>query len=239
MKGGGEGARGDARERTCARGVAVETPHISWCAGCCWRWDANRLQNCRRSLRAWANTRSAPSSLRLPPRHLNPKPPRPCSFAAPRTAAKPRSWGGQVCVGSCGRCGRRARSGAGGRVSCHMVCATRRRHSCARRAYGSQGGLCARRVRRSARNFAGGRRGPQRRVDSVTSRSAAVAMGRACNQDIREMYSNLQSTHAASERQIRLMTNSHKWQSEKLAAGGGRETAAKKPYNNEVPGPHH
>ena len=53
------------------------------------------------------------------------------------------------------------------------------------------------------------------------------------------MYSNLQSTHAASERQIRLMTNSHKWQSEKLAAGGGRETAAKKPYNNEVPGPHH
>ena len=35
-------------------------------------------------------------------------------------------------------------------------------------------------------------------------------------------------------RQIRLMTNSHKSQSEKLAAGGGRETAAKKPYNNEI-----
>ena len=34
------------------------------------------------------------------------------------------------------------------------------------------------------------------------------------------------------------MTNSHKSQSEKLAAGGGRETTAKKPYNNEVPGPH-
>jgi len=114
-------------------------------------------------------------------------PPRPCSFAAPRTAAKPRSWGGQVCVGSCGRCGRRrcgrgrcgrrARSGAGGRVSCHMVCATRRRHGCARRAYGSQGGVCARRVRRSARYFAWGRRGPRRRVDSVNSMSAAVAMG--------------------------------------------------------------
>jgi hypothetical protein len=35
------------------------------------------------------------------------------------------------------------------------------------------------------------------------------------------------------------MTNSHKSQSEKLAAGGGRETAAKKPHNNKVPGPHH
>jgi hypothetical protein len=41
------------------------------------------------------------------------------------------------------------------------------------------------------------------------------------------------------ERQIRLMTNSHKSQSEKLATGGGRETTAEKPYNNEVPGPHH
>jgi hypothetical protein len=41
------------------------------------------------------------------------------------------------------------------------------------------------------------------------------------------------------ERQIRLMTNSHKSQSEKLAAGGGRETAAKKPHNKKVPGPHH
>jgi hypothetical protein len=33
------------------------------------------------------------------------------------------------------------------------------------------------------------------------------------------------------ERKIRLMRNSHKSQSEKLAAGGGRETAAKKPHN--------
>ena len=39
--------------------------------------------------------------------------------------------------------------------------------------------------------------------------------------------------------QIRLMTNSHKSQSEKPATGGGRETTAVKPYNNEVPGPHH
>jgi hypothetical protein len=31
------------------------------------------------------------------------------------------------------------------------------------------------------------------------------------------------------------MTNSHKSQSEKLAAGGGREAAAKKPHNNEIP----
>ena len=34
------------------------------------------------------------------------------------------------------------------------------------------------------------------------------------------------------ERQIRLMTNSHKSQSEKLATGGGRETTAEKPDNN-------
>jgi Tfp pilus assembly major pilin PilA len=47
------------------------------------------------------------------------------------------------------------------------------------------------------------------------------------------------AANATGERQIRLMTNSHKSQSEKLVAGGGRETAAKKPYNNEVPGPHH
>jgi hypothetical protein len=40
----------------------------------------------------------------------------------------------------------------------------------------------------------------------------------------------------STERQIRLMTNSHKSQSEKLATGGGRETTAEKPY--EVPGPH-
>jgi len=39
--------------------------------------------------------------------------------------------------------------------------------------------------------------------------------------------------------QIRLMTNSNKSQSEKPATGGGRETTAVKPYNNEVPGPHH
>jgi len=39
--------------------------------------------------------------------------------------------------------------------------------------------------------------------------------------------------------QIRLMTNSHKSQSEKPTTGGGRETTAVKPYNNEVPGPHH
>ena len=32
------------------------------------------------------------------------------------------------------------------------------------------------------------------------------------------------------------MTNSHKSQSGKLAAGGGRETAAKKPHDNKVPG---
>jgi len=37
-------------------------------------------------------------------------------------------------------------------------------------------------------------------------------------------------------RQMRLMTNSHKAQSEELAAGGGRETAAKKPHNDKVPG---
>jgi len=49
----------------------------------------------------------------------------------------------------------------------------------------------------------------------------------------------IQVRSATTERQIRLMTNSHKSQSEKLAAGGGRETAAKKPYNNEDPGPHH
>ena len=34
------------------------------------------------------------------------------------------------------------------------------------------------------------------------------------------------------EGQIRLMTNSHKSQSEKLATGGGRETTAEKPDNN-------
>ena len=39
--------------------------------------------------------------------------------------------------------------------------------------------------------------------------------------------------------QIRLMTNSHKSQSEKPATGRGRETTAEKSYNNEVPGPHH
>jgi hypothetical protein len=50
-----------------------------------------------------------------------------------------------------------------------------------------------------------------------------------------------ESSNAAksNERQIRLMTNSHKSQSEKLATGGGRENTAEKPYNNEVPGPHH
>ena len=44
------------------------------------------------------------------------------------------------------------------------------------------------------------------------------------------------SAGSDSERQIRLMTNSHKSQSEKLAAGGGRETAAKKPQSNKVVG---
>jgi hypothetical protein len=35
------------------------------------------------------------------------------------------------------------------------------------------------------------------------------------------------------------MTNSNKSLSEKLAAGRGRETAAKKPHNKKAPGPHH
>ena len=39
--------------------------------------------------------------------------------------------------------------------------------------------------------------------------------------------------------QIRLITNSHKSQSEKLATGRGRESTVEKPDNNEVPGPHH
>ena len=39
--------------------------------------------------------------------------------------------------------------------------------------------------------------------------------------------------------QIRAMTNSRGSQSEKLATGGGRETAARKPHNKKFPGPHH
>jgi hypothetical protein len=35
------------------------------------------------------------------------------------------------------------------------------------------------------------------------------------------------------------MTNSHRSQSEKLVAGRDRETAAKKPHNKKIPGPHH
>ena len=38
--------------------------------------------------------------------------------------------------------------------------------------------------------------------------------------------------HSREERQIPLMTNSHKSQSEKLATGGGRETTAEKPDDN-------
>ena len=37
-----------------------------------------------------------------------------------------------------------------------------------------------------------------------------------------------ESVCVLKERQIRLMTNSHKSQSEKLATGGGRETTAEK-----------
>ena len=40
-----------------------------------------------------------------------------------------------------------------------------------------------------------------------------------------------------TERQIRLMTNSHKSQSEKLATGGGRETTAEKPDKQRGPRP--
>jgi hypothetical protein len=40
------------------------------------------------------------------------------------------------------------------------------------------------------------------------------------------------TSHKERQRQIRLMTNSHKSQSEKLATGGGRETTAEKPDNN-------
>ena len=45
--------------------------------------------------------------------------------------------------------------------------------------------------------------------------------------------------NSKKERKIRSMTSSHKSQSEKLAAGGGRETAAMEPHTNKVPGPHH
>jgi len=40
-----------------------------------------------------------------------------------------------------------------------------------------------------------------------------------------------------TERQVRLMTNSRKAQSEKLATGGGRETTAVKPDNKLGPRP--
>jgi hypothetical protein len=41
------------------------------------------------------------------------------------------------------------------------------------------------------------------------------------------------------ERSIRLLTNSRRSQSEKQWASRGRETAARKPHKNKVPGPHH
>ena len=44
-----------------------------------------------------------------------------------------------------------------------------------------------------------------------------------------------QASLPRAKKQIRLMTNSHKSQSEKLATGGGRETTAEEPDNNWAP----
>jgi hypothetical protein len=89
-------------------------------------------------------------------------------------------------------------------------------------------------------------RAPAARAAAFGYRAAALLCircrtGESSNGGLRNEYHRTGPafTSEGGDRQIRLMTNSHKSQSEKLAAGGGRETTAKKPYNNEVPGPHY
>jgi len=48
----------------------------------------------------------------------------------------------------------------------------------------------------------------------------------------RRHWGQVRVTVKLAQRQIRLMTDSHKAQREKLATGGGRETTAEKPDNN-------